>query len=129
MTVTTDELIDKASAAKKAAAILAQAPTELKNRALMAMATAIRAHEDHILSANEKDCASASPRIELDRLRLTRERVAAMARDVEAVSRLADPVGEQFDTTTRPNGLKISKRRVPIGVVGVVYESRPNVTS
>jgi glutamate-5-semialdehyde dehydrogenase len=129
MTVTTDELIDKASAAKKAAAILAQTPTELKNRALMAIAAAIRAHEDQILSANEQDCASASPRIELDRLRLTRERVAGMARDVEAVSRLADPVGEQFDTTTRPNGLKISKRRVPIGVVGVVYESRPNVTS
>jgi len=129
MTVTTDELIDKASAAKTAAAILAQTPTELKNGALMAIAAAIRAHEDQILSANEQDCASASPRIELDRLRLTRERVAAMARDVEAVSRLADPVGEQFDPTTRPNGLKISKRRVPIGVVGVVYESRPNVTS
>jgi glutamate-5-semialdehyde dehydrogenase len=129
MSVTTDELIDKASAAKKAAAILAQAPTEQKNRALMAIAAAIRAHEEQILSANERDCASASPRIELDRLRLTSERVAGMARDVEAVSRLADPVGEQFDTTTRPNGLRISKRRVPIGVVGVVYESRPNVTS
>jgi glutamate-5-semialdehyde dehydrogenase len=129
MSVTTDELIDKASAAKQAAAILAQAPTELKNRALMAIAAAIRAQEAQILAANEKDCASASPRIELDRLRLTRERVAGMARDVEAVSRLDDPVGEQFDSTTRPNGLKISKRRVPIGVVGVVYESRPNVTS
>jgi glutamate-5-semialdehyde dehydrogenase len=127
--VTTDELTDKASGAKRAAVVLAQASTEAKNRALMAMAGAIRAHEQDILAANAQDTASASPRIEIDRLRLTPERVAAMARDVEAVAGLADPVGETYDRTTRPNGLSISKRRVPIGVVGVVYESRPNVTS
>ena len=109
--------------------VLAQASTELKNRALRAIAGAIRANEQAILAANAKDCANASPRIELDRLRLTSERVASMARDVEAVAELADPVGEQFDSITRPNGLRISKRRVPLGVVGVVYESRPNVTS
>jgi len=129
MPVTTDELIEKASGAKAASIVLAQASTDLKNRALMAIAGAVRAREAEILAANAQDCANASPRIEIDRLRLTSERVAGMARDVEAVARLEDPVGEQFDKTTRPNGLAISKRRVPIGVVGVVYESRPNVTS
>ena len=143
MPIATDELIDKASGAKSASVVLAQASTDLKNRALVAIASAIRAREAEILAANAQDCdlrlaqdslsssrgGSASPRIEIDRLRLTSDRVAAMARDVEAVSRLADPVGERFDTVTRPNGLTISKRRVPLGVVGVVYESRPNVTS
>jgi glutamate-5-semialdehyde dehydrogenase len=127
--VTTDELVEKASGAKAASIVLAQATSDLKNRALAAMANAIRAREREILAANEQDCATASARIEIDRLRLTPERVAAMARDIEAVSQLADPVGEQFDRITRPNGLAISKRRVPLGVVGVVYESRPNVTS
>jgi glutamate-5-semialdehyde dehydrogenase len=127
--VTTDELIDKAAGAKAASIVLAQAATDLKNRALAAIAGAIRARESEILAANAQDCASASARIEIDRLRLTADRVAGMARDVEAVAGLADPVGEQFDHVTRPNGLAISKRRVPLGVVGVVYESRPNVTS
>ena len=129
MPVTTDELIDKAAGAKTASIQLAQAPTDLKNRALLAIANAIRMREHEILAANAQDCANASPRIEIDRLRLTSDRVAGMARDVEAVASLADPVGEQFDKITRPNGLAISKRRVPLGVVGVVYESRPNVTS
>lgn len=128
-TVITDELIEKASAAKSASVVLAQASTEVKNRALAAMAAAIRGREQAILEANAHDCRDASPRIEIDRLRLTPERVAAMAHDVEAVSRLADPVGEEFDQSVRPNGLRISKRRVPLGVVGVIYESRPNVTS
>ena len=129
MPVTTDELIDKASGAKAASVVLARASTDLKNRALGAIANAIRARESEILAANAQDCANASPRIEIDRLRLTPERVAGMARDVDAVAKLPDPIGEQFDQVTRPNGLRISKRRVPLGVVGVVYESRPNVTS
>jgi glutamate-5-semialdehyde dehydrogenase len=127
--VTTDELIDKASGAKAASVVLAQATSHLKNRALAAIANAIRVRESEILAANAQDCANASARIEIDRLRLTPERMAGMARDVEAVARLTDPIGERFDQTTRPNGLAISKRRVPLGVVGVVYESRPNVTS
>ena len=129
MTVTTDELIDKAAGAKAASVVLAQASNDLKNRALLAIADAMRRRTSEIVAANTQDCANASPRIEIDRLRLTPERVAAMARDVEAVAALPDPIGEQFDRITRPNGLTISKRRVPIGVVGVVYESRPNVTS
>ena len=124
-----DELIDKAAAAKAASVVLAQASADVKNGALNAIANAVRARESEILAANAQDCANASPRIEIDRLRLTPARVAAMARDVETVAALADPVGEQFDKVTRPNGLVISKRRVPLGVVGVVYESRPNVTS
>ena len=125
----TDELLEKAAAAKAAGVELARAPTAIKNRALLAIAEAIRDNEQQILDANTKDCAAASPRIEVDRLRLSPDRIAAIARDVEAVARLADPVGEEFDQTTRPNGLRIAKRRVPLGVVGVVYESRPNVTS
>ena len=129
MSVTTDELVEKASGAKKASVVLAQATTALKNRALEAIAHAIRSSEEEILAANAQDSANASPRIEIDRLRLTPQRIAGMAGDVEAVARLDDPVGETFDRVTRPNGLAISKRRVPLGVVGVVYESRPNVTS
>jgi glutamate-5-semialdehyde dehydrogenase len=129
MTVTTDELVEKASGAKNASIVLSRASSEDKNRALLAIARAIRARESEILAANAHDCANASPRIEIDRLRLTSERIAGMAHDVEAVAGLPDPVGEQFDKVTRPNGLSVSKRRVPLGVVGVVYESRPNVTS
>jgi glutamate-5-semialdehyde dehydrogenase len=124
-----DELLEKAAGAKQASLVLAQASTEVKNRALIAIARAIRVHTQEILAVNAHDCARASERIEIDRLRLSDERVAAMARDVESISKLPDPVGEQFDKTSRPNGLTISKRRVPLGVVGVVYESRPNVTS
>ena len=100
--VTADELIEKAAAAKTASLTLAQASTESKNRALRAIADAIRAHEERILAANAKDTANASPRIELDRLRLTSERIAAMARDVEAVAGLADPIGEVFDRDHAP---------------------------
>lgn len=124
-----DELLECAKAAKAASLLVAQAPTAVKNRALRAIATAIRTHEPEILAANAEDCRRASERIDIDRLRLTPERVAAMARDIEAVAELVDPVGEEFDVRTRPNGLRISKRRVPLGVIGVIYESRPNVTS
>jgi glutamate-5-semialdehyde dehydrogenase len=128
-TTTADELIEKAAEAKRASVVLAQVSTEQKNDALRAIARAILAHEKVILAANAQDCAHADQRIEIDRLRLTADRIAVMARDVEAVAVLQDPVGEEFDRTSRPNGLEIAKRRVPLGVVGVVYESRPNVTS
>src|SRR3954468_16290883 len=126
---TVDELIEKAAEAKRASVALAQLSTQQKNDALRAIAGAIRAHENAILAANAQDCSRADGRVEIDRLRLTPDRVAGMARDVEAVAELHDPVGGEFDRTSRPNGLEICKRRVPLGVVGVVYESRPNVTS
>jgi glutamate-5-semialdehyde dehydrogenase len=125
-----DELLDKAAAARRASRVLAVAPTERKNAALRAIAGALRAQEAAILAANADDCARAAEQpVELDRLRLNRDRLQAMARDVEAVTTLPDPVGEEFDRTVRPNGLVVSRRRVPLGVVGVVYEARPNVTS
>lgn len=124
-----DGLMSTAAAAKAASIVVAQASTEVKNRALAGIARSLRSHETEILRANGEDCRKASERIEIDRLRLTPDRVAAMARDVEAVAQLPDPIGERFDEVVRPNGLKIYKRRVPLGVVGVVYESRPNVTS
>ena len=125
----TDELLDQAAAVKAASVVLSQATTEVKNDALRAIARSIREHEGQILAANAEDCRKASQRIEIDRLRLTPARLSAMASDVEAVADLPDPIGEEFDRRTRPNGLVISKRRVPLGVVGVIYESRPNVTS
>lgn len=128
-----DELTTKAQAARGAARRLVLATTEQKNAALHAMADALLAHRDDILAANAADVAAAekagtAPAM-LDRLRLTPLRLEAMARDVRAVAALPDPVGEVFDATLRPNGLHISKRRTPLGVVGIVYEARPNVTS
>jgi len=124
-----DELIEKAADAKRASRVLAQLNAEQKNDALRAVAASLRSNEAAVLAANARDCATADVRIEIDRLRLTPARIASMAADVEAVAALQDPVGEEYDFTTRPNGLEIHKRRVPIGVVGVVYEARPNVTS
>jgi glutamate-5-semialdehyde dehydrogenase len=125
-----DELLEKAAAVKVASRALALASTEAKNRGLVAIARALRGREAAILGANERDCGRADGgRAELDRLRLNHDRLQAMARDVEAVAVLPDPVGEEFDQVVRPNGLVVSKRRVPLGVVGVVYEARPNVTS
>jgi glutamate-5-semialdehyde dehydrogenase len=128
-TAVEDALITSAAAVKAASVALAQASTDVKNRALAGIAKSVRAHQADILRANAEDCRKASQRIEIDRLRLTPERVAAMAHDVEAIAELPDPIGEQFDRVVRPNGLAIHKRRVPLGVVGVVYESRPNVTT
>src|SRR4051812_35910866 len=96
-----DELIEKASEAKRASLSLAQLSTDEKNNALSAIARAIVAHEKAILAANAQDCAQADATIEIDRLRLTPERVAAMARDVEAIVQLRDPVGEEFDKASR----------------------------
>jgi len=124
-----DALLASAAAVKTASFAVALASTEVKNHALTAVAQLIRDHEREILRANAEDCRNASPRIEIDRLRLTSDRIAAMAHDVEAIAALPDPIGEEFDRVERPNGLIVSKRRVPLGVVGVVYESRPNVTT
>ena len=119
--------------AKAAARVLALAPGEQKNRALAAMADAIRSDQDAILAANAEDIAEAKAgganAAFLDRLALDRKRVAAMAAGVEVVRDLADPVGSVTERWTRPNGMTIERVRVPIGVVGIIYESRPNVTA
>lgn len=118
--------------AKTAARGLATLSTATKNEALQAIAAQLRSDMDTILAANEQDVADARTNglsdALIDRLRLTPERLQAIAADVEHVISLADPVGERFDVRTLPNGLALHRRRVPIGVVGVIYESRPNVT-
>lgn len=118
--------------AKAAARSLATVSTVTKNTALQAIAAQLRADMDAILAANEQDVADARTNglsaALIDRLRLTPERLQAIAADVEHVITLADPVGERFDVRMLPNGLHLHRRRVPIGVVGVIYESRPNVT-
>ncbi len=128
-----DELISKAQAARAASRKLGQVSTEQKNAGLAAIAAALLAHKSDILAANAADMAEAGASgmaaAMLDRLRLDQQRLEAMAHDMCAVASLPDPVGEVFDETVRPNGLRIHKRRVPLGVIGVVYEARPNVTS
>ena len=104
-----------------------------KNRALLTIAEALVTETDRILAANEKDLARAEEKGMkaglIDRLRLTEERIKGMAEGLEKVTQLPDPVGELLETIHRPNGLVIEKRRVPLGVVGIIYESRPNVTA
>jgi glutamate-5-semialdehyde dehydrogenase len=119
--------------AKVAARMLALTSTADKDRALAAMAQAIRAARAPILAANTEDIAEAksggaTPAF-LDRLMLDAKRVDAIADGLEVVARLADPVGAVADSWTRPNGMRIERVRVPLGVIGVIYESRPNVTA
>ena len=127
------EILDLGRRAKAAARALARLSTTRKNAGLLAMADALDAHRDTILAANALDVDAARAAglsgAMLDRLRLDEKRLAAMADGVRAVAALEDPVGETLRAWTRPNGLAIRKVRVPIGVVGIIYESRPNVTS
>ncbi|MBM0103324.1 glutamate-5-semialdehyde dehydrogenase [Steroidobacter sp. S1-65] len=120
-------------AAKSAAKSLAQASTESKNSALQAAATAIREQRDQLLAANRADLEQATQRgissSLRDRLVLNEQRIEAMARGIEEIIALADPIGSVIASWTRPNGLKIERVRVPLGVVGIIYESRPNVTA
>jgi len=120
---------EKLIRARAAAAKLALLSSEKKNAMLQAMADAIESHAKSILAANRKDAESSGLEgAMLDRLLLTAERIEGMARGVREVAALPDPVGETLAEWTRPNGLRIRKLRVPLGVVGIIYESRPNVT-
>jgi len=120
-------------AAVEAAAVLAVASPRVKNEALVAAAAAIRARQAEILEANDRDMRAAqaaqlgAPL--LDRLRLDAKRVAAIARSIEEIVALPDPVGTVAAEWDRPNGLHIQRVRVPLGVIGIIYESRPNVTA
>jgi len=104
-----------------------------KNKALLHASEALLSHTEEILSANEKDIKAGKEKGMheglLDRLALTETRIVAMAEGLRQIAALEDPIGEIMDTFTRPNGLKISKVRVPLGVIGIIYESRPNVTA
>ena len=121
-----------ARTAKKASRALALAPTAVRDAALRAAAQALRADEAAILEANVKDLAAAKAKgltdAMTDRLRLDHARLEDIAVACEAVAKLPDPVGEVTEDWTRPNGLRIIRRRVPIGLVAIIFESRPNVT-
>ena len=124
---------DLAAQARAAARVLSLAPAEQKNRALAAMERLIRAGADTIIAANAEDIAEArgagiTPAF-LDRLTLTPARVAAMADGLAAVRAIADPVGVVTESWQRPNGMTIERVRVPLGVIGVIFESRPNVAA
>jgi glutamate-5-semialdehyde dehydrogenase len=126
------DLDDMGQRARRAARTLALASTEQKNAALHAIAAALAEGGAEVLAANQGDlergrAAGLSDSL-LDRMLLTEARLAGIAADTRSVAQLPDPVGEQFDHNTLPNGLRIHKRRVPLGVVGVIYEARPNVT-
>lgn len=127
------EMIDAmAAAARAAAAALARLPSERRRAGLRSAAATIRAAGPAILEANARDVAAGEAAglsvAMLDRLRLDEGRVAAIAAAVEQVAALDDPVGQEIDRAVRPNGLALSRVRVPIGVIGIIYESRPNVT-
>ena len=130
--VSIDELEVKGRAARKAARKLATISADVKNAALHNVADGLKAREEEILAANEKDIANGEKRgLEeyfLDRLLLTPERLEGLARDVRGIAALPDPVGEIIDMRNVPNGMTVGKRRVPLGVIGAIYESRPNVT-
>jgi glutamate-5-semialdehyde dehydrogenase len=128
-----DLMRDIGRAARDAALALAFAPTEQKNRALRAAAAALRARRAEILSANESDMQQAVARETsgalLDRLHLNDNRVEAMAKGLGDIERLADPIGKRLAQWSRPNGMQIERVCVPLGVIGIIYESRPNVTA
>lgn len=127
--MTTQELLKQA---KSAAAQMALLTTQQKNNALLAMADALLRNSDEILAANREDLAAAKGTVSdvmLDRLALDKARIAAMADGIGQVAKLPDPVGKVLRTVERPNGLVIEKRAVPMGVIAIIYESRPNVTS
>jgi len=126
-------MVSKAEAAVKAADAMTLVSTDTKNKALLAMADMLEKHDDVIIEANKKDMALAEEKgvkkSYLDRLLLTHERIGDMADGLRQAAALPDPVGEGDYSTIRPNGLEIRRVRVPLGVVGMIYEARPNVTS
>jgi glutamate-5-semialdehyde dehydrogenase len=135
--LTPDEIVDAMQGlgkrARAASAELALASAEIKNTALRAAAAEIRTRSADIAASNDRDMAAAEERdltsALLDRLKLDAGRIEGMAKGLEEVAELADPVGDIIAEWTRPNGLKISRVRVPLGVIGIIYESRPNVTA
>jgi glutamate-5-semialdehyde dehydrogenase len=132
MTIEVSEVGAKGTAARAASRTLARLSTAVKDQALLGIARDLLEHESYILSANREDMdagrtAGLSNAV-LDRLFLSHERLEAIANDVRKVSLLPDPIGEMIDMRTLPNGLRVGRRRVPLGVIAAIFESRPNVT-
>jgi glutamate-5-semialdehyde dehydrogenase len=119
-------------AARAASRHMAKADTNTKNRALLAIAAAIRREKDALMAANQQDLAAARAAgmeaAMLDRLDLSEKSIATMAEGLEQIAALADPIGEMTDFKYRPSGIQIGRMRVPLGVIGIIYEARPNVT-
>ncbi len=127
--MTTQDILKSAKSAVKTILTLT---SEQKNEALLSMAAALEENSEYILAENELDIEAAKDKISpvmIDRLRLTADRIKGMADGIRDVVKLPDPVGEVLETVTRPNGIVIKKTAVPMGVVAMIYESRPNVTS
>ncbi len=131
-TAAIEEVEDNGRAAKRAARTLASAGTDAKNAALRAMADVLGASQEAILAANAQDVQAAEERglsaHSVERLTLTPQRIEEMQTGLRQVAALPDPIGEVLSGRRRPNGLEITKVRVPLGVIGIIYESRPNVT-
>ena len=127
------ELMEIGKTAREMKYELAKLSTEKKNQGILAAAEGLERDADRILAANAVDMENGKkrqmPQGLLDRLLLTEDRIHQMAEGLRQVVALPDPIGEMLGSTRRPNGLEIGKRRVPIGVVGVIYEARPNVTA
>ncbi len=125
-----DELVTRARGAAGRLAVLS---TSVKNQALMMMADALEEQTEVLLAANEQDLdkfgTAPDKKAMADRLRLTKERIAEMAAGIREVAKLPDPLGDMPKMWTRPNGMQVGRVRVPIGVIGIIYESRPNVTA
>ncbi len=118
--------------ARAASRLMAKADTDIKNQALRHIASLIRAHANDLLTANQQDLASAKANgleaAMLDRLSLSEKSIASMAEGLEQIASLADPIGEMSNFKYRPSGIQIGQMRVPLGVIGIIYEARPNVT-
>ena len=124
------EIAQRAAKAARAVATLSEHD---KNKVLQKMADAIRSHKDKILAVNEKDMVAGKEKglsdAMMDRLQLDDDRVEGMASAIEEIIELSDPVGDSYVLEERPNGLKIEKMRIPLGVIAMIYEARPNVTA
>ena len=127
------EVVKKAKLAKEASQGLAVLSSAQKDKALEAMARALESNMPKLISENKLDVSVAEenkrPRALIDRLVLNEERIKAMAQGLRVIKSLPDPVGEIISQWKRPNGLEVGQKRVPLGVVGIIYESRPNVTA
>ena len=127
------EVLDKCRAAKAASTKMAAMSGQARNAALIAMADALRSCSAEVLAANEQDMEAArqagTPAPLLDRLLLTQERIEAIAQALVKLSKLDDPLGEVVEGRTLYNGIQLTRRRVPLGVVAMIYEARPNVTA
>jgi len=129
---TKNYIVEKAERAKNASKKLGLLPTAIKNLALLKIAENILKNSDKIISENQKDVKNAEKQklssALIDRLKLNEKRIYSMADGLKQIAKLQDPIGEVIEKFKRPNGLKIEKIRVPLGVIGIIYESRPNVT-